>query len=355
MADEIEVLKQEIIDETAKKIEEKLKGEKSDEDIEKIVETVKNQILADKKFVFAEGKAEEEPGTFAKGIKKALTEGTGSSGGYLVPVSYVNKIIDIMKVRSLVLQYADIVPVAANQVQVPTLSSGVHFTWTNENTAGTETNPTFGQLNMTVKKGMGITTIPNELLDDKTIGGAVDQYLVNLYGRAFAREIDRVALAGDTGAGDPFDGVINTSGVVTITGSASTTVPEYKKLVDMVFGLNDLYALNPIWVAHRTFYAQCLELLDANNRPILSPEAKTLIAYPYARNENMPHDFSLGKPIAIFGDLANIRIAMRQSLVIEASKHVNFTADQTVLRGKFRLAIGVAPADAFAVYTLAAS
>jgi HK97 family phage major capsid protein len=348
--DEVEVLKQQIIDETAKKIEEKLKGEKSDADINAIVETVKKQLLVDKSFVFGK-KDEVEPGAFAQGIKKALAEGTGSAGGYLVPNTYINKIIDIMKIRSLVLKYADIMPVATNQGVVPTLDTGVSFTWTNENTAGTESNPVFGQLNLTVKKGMAITTIPNELLEDKTIGGAVDQYLIKLFGRAFAKEIDRVALTGDTGAGDPFDGIINTTGVTTVT-AASTTDPAYKELVSVTTGINDDYSVNPMWIAHRTFYAKCFELLDANNRPILNPEAKTLVAYPYVRNERMPHDFSTGKPIALFGDLGVVRIAMRQNLVIEASKQVKFTADQTVLRAKFRMGIGVAPADSFVLYKL---
>ena len=349
--DDIDKLKNEIIDETAKKIEEKMAGNNN---LERIVAMVKKEILADNKFKVPTGKSEPEPGAFAMGIKKQMAEGTGSAGGYLVPTSYVNKIIDITKQKSLVLKYADIMPVATNQAVVPTLDSNVSFTWTNENTEGTESEPQIGQLNITIKKGMAITTIPNELLEDKTIGGAVDAWLVKLYGKAYAKEIDRVSLAGDTGNGDPFNGVVHTTGVTNVAGTSGTTTPEYDKLVSMTFSISDDYADNPIWVAHRTFYSQCLQLKNSNGTPILNPNDKSLIAYAYARNESMPHDFTAGKPIAIFGDLANIRIAMRHNLIIEASKQVNFKADQTVLRAKFRMGIGVAPADAFAVYTLTA-
>ena len=356
MDKEIKELEEEIIKEAAKRVEEKLKGNIPDDTIKSIVEIVKKEILASNKFKMPQANANTPtPGEFAMGIKKALSEGTGASGGFLVPVSYVNQIIDIAKVKSLVLQKADVIPVATNQAQVPVLTDGVSFTWTNENTAGAESNPTFGQLSMTVKKGMAITTIPNELLEDKTIGGAVDQYLVKLFGKAFAREVDRVALTGDTGAGDPFNGVLHTSGVISVVGSTGVTAPEYKKLVDVAFAINDDYAADPVWVAHRLFYAQTFEILDANNRPVLDPNMKTLVSFPYVRNERMPHDFSAGKPIALFGDLSNIRIAMRQNLVVEASKHAGFTSDQTILRAKFRLAIGVAPADAFAVYSLSAT
>lgn len=347
--EDVEVLKQEIINGVTKKLEEKLAGEKVD--VNKIVQIVKAQILEDKSFLLTAKKDEEVPGTLAKGIKKALGEGTGASGGYLVPISYVNKIIDITKVKSLILQYADIMPVATNQASVPVLDSDVTFYWTNENTEGTESNPTFKQLNAPIKKGMAITPIPNELLDDETIGGAVDAYLEKLFGRALAKEIDRVALTGNKGNGDPFDGVINTSGVVVVTGT-STSDPEYKKLVEATFAISDDYASDPLWVAHRTFYSKCFQLESSDGKPVLSPEAKALVAYPFVRNERMPHTFTTGQPIALFGDLSNVRIAMRQGLTIEASKQVNFKSDQTVLRAKFRMGLGVTPADAFVLYKL---
>ena len=295
--------------------------------------------------------AGENKENFATWLKKAMSEGTGSAGGYLVPPEYVNKILDITKDASFVLKRADVIPVSSNTDYIPNLSTDVSFSWVTEgNTPSSDTAPTFGQVVLNIKKGMAITYITNELLEDQKIGPAIDIYLTTLFGRAMGKEIDRVALVGNTSVGDPFNGILNTTGV-TVVRSASTTGIDYESLIDCIFGVSDDYALDPVWIGHRAFYASVLKVKDEAGNYILSPEAKTLLGYEMLRSERMPSSWTQAdSPIAIFGDLKNIKIGLRQDLVVETSPHVKFPFDQTTLRAKFRLGIAIWPANAFVVY-----
>ncbi|KYC45221.1 MAG: Phage capsid family protein [Candidatus Methanofastidiosum methylothiophilum] len=295
--------------------------------------------------------AGENKENFADWLKKALEE--GGSGGYLVPPEYVNRILDIAKDASFVLKRGDIIPVSSNIDYIPNLNTDVSFSWVAESATPTsDTTPVFGQTSLTIKKGMAITYISNEFLSDQKIGPAVDAYLTSLFGRAMGKEIDRVALVGSTSGGDPFNGVINTSGV-TIVRSSSTTGIDYGSMVDCTNGVSTDYALEPVWIGHRLFYAKVLKIADTQNHPIFDPEAKTLLGYEYLKSERMPYTFTADKPVAIFGDLKNIRIGLRQDLTIESSPHNKFTYDQTTLRAKFRIGIAVHPAVAFVVYKTA--
>lgn len=299
----------------------------------------------------------EEKG-FSKWLKevmvKQMAEGTGSAGGYLVPPEYVNRILDITKITSIVLPRADVFPVSSNVAYIPTLTSGVSFVWTAENQEGTATQPTFGQVSMAIKEALGIVYISNALLEDQNLGPDLDRYLVNLFGSAMAKEVDRLALTGNTSSGDPFNGILNTANTVTVR-SSSTTGIDYDSLIDVIFSLNDDKAIDPVWIGHRTFYAKCFKLKDDNGLPILNPTAKDLLGYPFFRSERMPSTYQADEPIAIFGDLKNVRIGLRRDLTIETSKDVRFTYDQTVIRAKFRLGIAIYDPSAFCVYKTAST
>lgn len=305
--------------------------------------------LIEKKLVKIPIAGEDKKEGFGLWLKKAMSESSGGAGGYLVPAEYVNRILDIAKDSSFILKRADIIPVSSNLDYVPTLSNNVSFSWPGEGNAPSEGSPTFDQVQLDIKKGMAITYISNELLSDQKLAPAIDTYLTSLFGRAMGQEIDRVALVGNTGSSDPFNGIINTTNV-TVVRTGSQTGLTYDGLIDCIFGVSDDYALEPVWIAHRAFYAKVLKLEDSEGHLIFSPEAKTLLGYEYLRSERMPYTFTADKPVAIFGDLKNVRIGLRQDLIVEASKDNRFTYDQLVLRAKFRIGIAIHPPSAFVVH-----
>jgi HK97 family phage major capsid protein len=107
---------------------------------------------------------------------------------------------------------------AGNSRTIPLLDSSVSVFWVGEAGAKPSTKPAFGYVTQTLKKIAAIVPMTEELLEDSAID--IIALLGELFGEAVAMEEDRVFFAGNTGSGDPFNGVINASGVVpTLLGS----------------------------------------------------------------------------------------------------------------------------------------
>jgi HK97 family phage major capsid protein len=179
---------------------------------------------------------------------------------------------------------------------------------------------------------------------------------VNLIGRVLGKEMDRLILTGNTTNGDPFNGILNTSGITTVVEATGHTADvTYQALIDTINAIPSDYKLNPFWIAHRTFYAKAFEVMTTTNYPVLNPESKTLVGYPYERVEVMPSTFSASKPIALFCDPQNVMFGMRQELQITASREAKFSQDLTELKATFRFGFYVAYPATFVVLQTSAS
>jgi HK97 family phage major capsid protein len=350
--EELEQVKGEIIDKAAQKVMADLNSKFiTYEEMQKVI----------KEYATHKDVYDVEPGTLTKSIRELVTkgtmvEGTGSAGGYFVPPEYVNRILDVAIQQAVVYPKVTRIPVASNQAYLTGVSSAVSFSYPGENATSTPVTPTITQNPAAIKKGMALVDIANELLADATIGGAVDAYIVNLLGRAFGKEMDRIILAGNTGSGDPFNGILNTSGITSVVEATGHTADvTYQALVDATNAVPSDYKLNPLWVAHRTFYAKAFEVMTTTNYPVLNPESKTLIGYPFERVEVMPSTFSASQPIALFCDPVNVMFGMRQELQIQASREVKFNYDLTELKATFRFGVYVAYPATFVVVKTSAT
>lgn len=327
---ELEQVKSELINKTTEKVLNELNSKFiTYEEMQKAIK----EYLSNKEVYSAES------GILTKNIK-AMVEGTGSAGGFLVPVEYVNRIMDVAIQQSVLYPKTTKIPFASNQANITGVSSAVSFSYPGEATAPSATQPTLTQTSIPVKKGMALIDISNELLRDATIGGAVDAYLVSLLGRAYGKEMDRIIAVGNTASGDPFNGILNTTGIISVVEpTGNTTTVAYDSLVDTIFAISRDYNLNPMWLGHRAFYAALRKVKTTYGEPLFDPEAKTILGYPYAILEVMPSTIAASSPIALFGDPATVIFGTRNELEIIASKEAKFTQDVTTLRATFRFAV----------------
>jgi len=148
--------------------------------------------------------------------KDYLQVGDNAQGGYLVPpqlLAEVNRFTEEYGVARSDMRY---LPFSGpgNERTIPALASSVSVYWLAEGAAKTSTKPTFGLVTQTLEKLAAIVPMTEELLEDSAIN--IIALLGELFGEAVAAEEDRVFLAGDTGDGDPFMGVINAVGAVAV-------------------------------------------------------------------------------------------------------------------------------------------
>lgn len=143
---------------------------------------------------------------------RALSAGTDSEGGYLVQPEYASELIRLMPTVGLFPRIARQIPMISDEKNFGTLISAFTAYWPNESTAITPSFPAFGQLKLVAKILAAYTEAPENLLDDATPD--MGQLIGDLIVEALAGELDRVGIAGKTASGDPFNGVLNATGVV---------------------------------------------------------------------------------------------------------------------------------------------
>jgi HK97 family phage major capsid protein len=84
---------------------------------------------------------------------RAMGLGTDSTGGYLAPQLFSDKLYEAIARSSLIRKWATIIPMNGNEIiNIPTMTSGLSAATTAEATAATSSQPVFSQKQLTTKK-----------------------------------------------------------------------------------------------------------------------------------------------------------------------------------------------------------
>lgn len=291
------------------------------------------------------------------GVKTVMNETTGAQGGYLVPTEYANQIIALERAGSILRRIARDFPMGTLTRRVPRQLTNVIVTWTEEATAKTSTKPTFEPLNQVAKKLAAVVKFTDELLDDNNVN--VDQFVMELIAEAMGLEEDRVGFAGNTGAGDPFMGVLYAVGVnvVTMTGANLT----FDDLVDQIMALNAKYREGATLVTSTTGLQILMKIKDSQGRYLWQVPGEGQIpriwTYPYEISDQIPTNLGAGTSTAIlFGNWKkHFFVSDRGGYEVYVSKDASdfgtnesaFMLDETWSRFKKRMSLDVALPIAF--------
>ncbi|MDR0953636.1 MAG: phage major capsid protein, partial [Elusimicrobiota bacterium] len=302
-------------------------------------------------------------------FKAVLAEGTGGNtgGGYLVPTEFSAQVIRLMNDVSPIMQIANILPMSSWKRQIPKQMTNLQVGWVAENGIKGITNPTFGQLEQTAKVLATVIKCTDELIRDSAIN--LTQFLSELVAEAMALEIERVALTGSQSAGDPFNGILNTSGVKKVETIGSNV--NFDDIANLIFSLNESQARNGVIVLSRAGLSKLMKLKDGNGNYIWSPPSlgnpATIWNTPYVVSSQISNDITSetelsggDNTIAFFGRFnKNLLISPREDMTVKVSQDAAgwntnssslesaFMMDQTWLRFTQALSIDVTYGNAF--------
>jgi HK97 family phage major capsid protein len=280
-------------------------------------------------------------------------------GGYLVPDDWSPRIVRIIEQYGIARKIATRIPMRHDRISMPTVTQGVTVYWNSElatpvkqNNEIPESQPAFGEVQLTIDDLYCLVPISNQLLDDAEVD--VANLIVTLMAEATAKEEDRVALIGEAGA-DPFEGVAEVaSNVITVAGGtyASLNCDDLSMMIDSIEGGTD----NCVYMMHPTVFNVIRTLKDKNDNYIYQQpqggEPGTIWGYPYIKTKTLPAVSQ--NPVAnhgfvIFGDFRNLYFADRMSMAIATSTHVGFKKNQTYIRMVVREGWKVVLPETFAI------
>jgi HK97 family phage major capsid protein len=311
---------------------------------------------------------------------KAMSEGTDSAGGFVVPEEFAGEVNRIVEDFGLIAKLARKFPMKSDTLNVPRLSASVTVSYPGEATAGTASQPTFERVQLLSKTLVGLTPMSNELLEDADI--SVVDLLTELFAEAIAGEMDKQGLAG---TGSPFTGILTDSGVTVVTGASGDTTftacatPSYAR--QLISQVKPWALQGASFVMHRTVWSlmQTVRTISASSGDYFSASynpvvvgssqvqgfptamAGTLWGYPVYLSDKMPTTTAVTTKFIIFGSLKNVYVGMRKDLNISISQEGTiggvslFETNQSAIRVTARHAIAVGLPTAFAVLKTATS
>ena len=285
-------------------------------------------------------------------VEKAQGESPNAAGGFLVPEELLANIIVLREQFGVFRQQCRVIPMGSDTLNWPRRVGGLTAYFTGENSAITESQASWDNVNLTAKKLGALTRMSNEIAEDAVV--SIADWIVGEIAYAFAAKEDDCGFNGDgsstyggiRGLSAIFADGAHTAGQYTVSSAtlASLVVADFTSTM----GKLPQYALPGAkwYMSQQMFYtAAGVVLAKAGGNTIATlaadPMNPRLLGFPVVLAQKLPIATpGSGKPMFYFGDLSlSSALSERRGVTIRRSDDRYFENDQIGLLGTERFDI----------------
>lgn len=246
--------------------------------------------------------------------QNTLKEGSDGSGGYLVPDTYDDRLVQALKQKNVLRQIATIIP-TTQKLTIPVSLGGENASWMPENEPYTFCKAEFGEIEIDAYKLGSSILVSDELLED--CGVDLKKYIEEAFAHRIGNAEESAFIRGD-GNGKPL-GIIHQASIGKVTDEKGKISAD--DLVDMEFSLAEPYRKNAVWVMSNDAYCRLGQLRHYRGNPIWSNGLEEempmkLFGYPVYICNHMD-DVTPGSIPVMFGDFSYYWIGDRGKRVIK--------------------------------------
>ncbi len=108
-------------------------------------------------------------------VQNALTIGTDSEGGYLVPDEYEKKLVEALEEEVFFRNLATVIKTSSGDRKIPIVTSKGEAAWIDEGGQFPESDDSFGQTTISAFKLATMIKVSDELLNDSVFN--IEQYI----------------------------------------------------------------------------------------------------------------------------------------------------------------------------------
>jgi len=268
-------------------------------------------------------------------VLNALSIGTDSEGGYLVPDEFERTLVAALQDENIFRSLAHIITSSSGDKKIPVVASNGAASWVDEGAAIPESDDTFAQVNLSAHKLATLLKISEELLNDSAFN--MEQYIAKEFARRIGRAEEEAFIKGN-GTGRP-TGFLNSAPVGVTT--ASSTAITLDEMIDLNHSLREPYRRSAVFLMNDMTIKAIRKLKDNTGVYLWQPSVvagspDTILGRPIRTSGFMPLLESANKSIA-FGDFSYYWIADRQGRsfrrlneLYAANGQVGFLASQRV-------------------------
>ena len=244
--------------------------------------------------------------------QKALSIGTDSEGGYLVPDEYERTLVEALNDEVFFRNLATVIKTSSGDRKIPIVTSKGEAAWIDEGGQFTESNDSFGQTTIGAHKLATMIKVSDELLNDSVFN--IEQYISREFGRRIGAKEEEAFFIGD-GAGKP-TGIFNATGGAETGVTAANTTITFDDVMDLYYSLRAPYRNKAVWLLNDSTVKAIRKLKDGNGNYIWQPsvregEPDRILNRPYRTSIYVP-ELAAGKRVMAFGDYSYYWIAERQ-------------------------------------------
>jgi HK97 family phage major capsid protein len=274
--------------------------------------------------------------------RRAMSIGTATAGGHLVPSPLSAEVIDLSRAQTRVIQAgARTVPMTASTLKIARATSDPAPAWREENAAVAVVDGALDAITLQARSVGALVKTSLELIEDAP---NADEVISGMLASAIAIELDRVALRGSGTSPEP-RGIQNTSGIQTITsvGDLDDYVP-FSRAVQKIRQANT----EPTAIILSPRAAGDLDrAVDTTGQPLQLPAS--LRDLPMLPTSQIPDNLGSGtdESLAFVANFASLLLGIRQNLVLEVSREPGFANAQVWIRALVRADVALARANHF--------
>ena len=201
-------------------------------------------------------------------VSNVLQEGVDADGGYLVPIEYDKRLIDVLTEENIMRGLATKITTSGEH-KINIAATKPAAAWIEEGGALTFGDATFDQIYLDAFKLHVAIKVTEELLYDSAFN--LENYIITEFGKALANAEEDAFLNGD-GRGKPL-GIFTRTGGGQLIGTLSSALKS-DDLLDLVYGLKRPYRKNASFIMNDGTLAQIRKLKDNNGAYIWQPSYK---------------------------------------------------------------------------------
>lgn len=286
--------------------------------------------------------------------RAAMSEGSDSDGGFLVPGEFESSLIRLVNEYGVARRVCQLVPMRSDTKTQPRRTGGLTAYAIGEISAPTESSPTVDQVQLIAKKFGVLTKYSRDLEEDSAI--AVAGMVAAELALAFAYKEDSCLFNGD--GTSTYGGIVGIKESLaagsTVTASAAN---KYSELLltdfeSMIAALPSYAFMDggPQWYLHRSAWATSMLRLAAaaggnTTREITGGVQTQFLGYPVNFVEVMNNtltDQNDAEGVCYFGNLRQgVMFGDRRGVTVDTSREVAFTTQQITVLGTERFDINV--------------
>jgi len=240
-------------------------------------------------------------------VSNVLTEGTDTSGGYLVPDEYDERLIEKLDEENVMRSLGTVIQTSGER-KINVAASKPAASWIEEGGELVFSDPQFSQIILDAYKLSVAVKVSEELLADNAYD--LEGWLINSFSRALANSEEEAMVIGD-GVSKP-TGILP-SGEVGITTAGNKI--EADEIIDLIYKLKRPYRTNAVFLTADSTLAAIRKMKDSTGQYLWQPaltagEPDRLLGYPVYTSAFVPAVAS-GQLVLAFGDMSYYNIGDR--------------------------------------------